>query len=90
VDSLDWQNLSAEAMVQRVLAAVGPGDIVLFHNDGAHTPEAVDRLIPALRARGLQVVPISQLIHRSDYIIEPHSGVQRRRPVPLNPQPVPH
>ena len=91
VDSLDWQNLSADAMVQRILNVIGPGDIVLFHNDGMHTPEAVDRLIPALKARGLQVVPISQLIYRSDYIVEPHSGVQKLRPrPPLAPTPVPY
>ena len=91
IDSLDWQNLSADAMVRRILPVIGPGDIVLFHNDGMHTPEAVDRLLPELKARGLSVVPISQLIYRSDYIIEPHSGVQKPGPrAPLAPTPVPH
>ncbi|MBE3598129.1 MAG: polysaccharide deacetylase family protein [Limnochordaceae bacterium] len=87
VDSLDWQNLSAGAIIDRVMRVVGPGDIVLFHNDGANTPDAVERLIPMLRERGFEIVPVSQLIYHSDYIIEPHSGLQRRRPRPVPPAP---
>lgn len=89
VDSLDWQDLSADAMVERIVSRIAPGDIVLFHNDGTHTPEAVDRLIPLLKARGFRIVPVSQLIYHSFYVIEPHSGLQRRRPLPPIPQPQP-
>lgn len=85
VDSLDWQNLSAGSIVERIINRVAPGDIVLFHNDGANTPEAVDQLIPVLKARGFRIVPISELIYHSHYIIEPHSGVQRRKPQPPKP-----
>lgn len=82
VDSLDWRDLSASVMVNRILGAIGPGDIILFHNDGTHTPEAVDQLVPALKARGYRIVPVSELIYHSDYVIEPHSGVQRRQTRP--------
>ena len=67
-------------MVERVLERAGPGEIVLFHNAGRHTPEAVRTLLPKLKAAGYEVVPISQLIYRENYIIESHSGVQKQLP----------
>jgi polysaccharide deacetylase family sporulation protein PdaB len=81
IDSLDWKDVSAAFMVERVLQA-NPGDIVLFHNAGKHTPEAVAQLLPELKRRGFAVVPVSELIFKSDYYVESHSGVQKRVPVP--------
>lgn len=78
IDSLDWKDVSADFMVNRVMERIGPGDIVLFHNAGKHTPEAVERLIPMLQAEGYRIVPISELIYKENYVIESHSGVQRR------------
>jgi len=80
IDSLDWKDVSAGFMVERVLERAGPGEIVLFHNAGRHTPEAVRTLLPKLKAAGYEVVPISQLIYRENYIIESHSGVQKQLP----------
>lgn len=77
IDSLDWKDLSAGTMVRRVLDNLNPGEIVLFHNAGRHTPEAVDTLLGELKARGYEVVPVGELIYRDHYYIEPHSGVQR-------------
>jgi len=78
IDSLDWKDVSAEYMVDRVLKSAGPGEIVLFHNAGKHTPRAVDMLLSELKSRGLEVVPISELIYKERFVIESHSGVQRR------------
>ena len=78
IDSLDWQDVSADFMVNRVMERVGPGDIILFHNAGKHTPEAVERLISTLQSQGYRIVPISELIYKENYVIESHSGVQRR------------
>lgn len=77
IDSLDWKDVSADFMVRRVMERAGPGEIVLFHNAGRHTPQAVRELLPRLKAAGYEVVPISQLIYRENYVIESHSGVQR-------------
>jgi len=72
VDPEDWRAESAEAIVERVLADVGPGDIVCLHdgiapgNRGtpsrAATAEAVARLVPALLERGLRPVTVSELL----------------------------
>lgn len=78
IDSLDWKDVSADFMVNRVMENAGPGEIVLFHNAGKHTPEAIERLIPMLQSEGYEIVPISQLIYKENYRIESHSGVQKR------------
>jgi polysaccharide deacetylase family sporulation protein PdaB len=79
VDSLDWQDLSADAIYDRVIRAIHPGAIVLFHNNAVNTPGALPRILETLQAEGYEVVPISQLIYRDNYFID-HRGFQRRRP----------
>jgi peptidoglycan/xylan/chitin deacetylase (PgdA/CDA1 family) len=60
VHSLDQEGLSAEAISRR-MAAVEDGDIVLMHNGMKTTMEALDKIIPALRARGFEFVTVSEL-----------------------------
>ncbi|HHW11008.1 MAG TPA: polysaccharide deacetylase family protein [Firmicutes bacterium] len=79
IDSLDWKDVSADFIYNRVMAAEA-GDIVLFHNAGKHTPEAVARLLPALIAKGYSIVPVGELVYKENYLIEKHSGVQRPLP----------
>ncbi len=82
VDSLDWQNLTADEISQRVLAKVQPGSIVLFHNNAEHTPAALPTIIEKLHSDGYEIVPISELIYKDNYYIESHSGKQRPNPGP--------
>lgn len=70
VDSLDWKNLSAEAIKERVLKRVKSGSIVLFHNQGLHTHEALRSIIKSLKAKGYEFVPIKELIYRDGYTID--------------------
>lgn len=81
IDSLDWKDVSADFMVERVLRAA-PGDIVLFHNAGKNTPRAVARLLPTLRSRGFRIVPVGELIYKENYYVESHSGLQRHLVIP--------
>jgi polysaccharide deacetylase family sporulation protein PdaB len=78
VDSLDWKDLSAEAIYQRVMDNIHPGAIVLFHNNAVGTPDALPRILESLKAQGYEVVPVSRLIYRTDYYID-HRGFQKRR-----------
>ncbi len=75
VDSLDWKDLSANEIENRVKSAIQPGGIVLFHNAAKHTPQALVPLIEALLAEGYEFVPISQLIYQENYTID-HTGMQ--------------
>ena len=79
VDSLDWKDLSAQEITQRVTGKVQPGSIVLFHNAALHTPEALPSILEALLQEGYTFVPISELIvdgaYGEDYTID-HTGRQ--------------
>jgi peptidoglycan/xylan/chitin deacetylase (PgdA/CDA1 family) len=75
---LDWKDLSAEQMQNRILTKIKPGDIVLFHNAGKYTPDALDPLLTTLKQQGYQVVPISELLLSGDYYID-YAGVQRKK-----------
>ncbi len=71
IDSLDWKHTTAEEIYTRVMGRVGPGEIVLFHNAAKQTPQALRRLLPDLKEKGYSIVPLSELIYRTDYIIRP-------------------
>jgi peptidoglycan/xylan/chitin deacetylase (PgdA/CDA1 family) len=65
VNSFDWKGRSAASIVERVLARVRPGSIILLHEarDGGETTiEAVRMLVPALRARGYETSTISRML----------------------------
>ena len=71
VDSLDWKNLSAAEITKRVVGKATAGDIVLFHNQGLHTAEALDGIITELKEKGFRFVPIGELIYRDNYKMLP-------------------
>lgn len=74
-DSLDWKNLTASEISDRVLKKVKPGSIVLFHNAALHTPEALPNILETLQKDGYKIVPISELILKENYTID-SSGMQ--------------
>jgi len=75
VDSLDWKDLSASEITQRVTSKVRSGSICLFHNAALHTPEALPSILDFFQSGGYQVVPISQIILTGDYYMD-HTGKQ--------------
>jgi peptidoglycan/xylan/chitin deacetylase (PgdA/CDA1 family) len=74
-DSLDWKDISAAEITQRVTSKVQCGSIVLFHNAALHTPEALPGIIETLLQEGYTFVPVSQLILSGEYTID-HTGRQ--------------
>ncbi|MEA4956094.1 MAG: hypothetical protein VB096_11410 [Pseudoflavonifractor sp.] len=74
-DSLDWKEIPASEITQRVTSKVQAGSIVLFHNAAIHTPEALPTILETLLQEGYTFVPISQLILPKPYIID-HTGRQ--------------
>lgn len=75
VDSLDWKQISPELIVERVTRNVGPGSIVLFHNNAEHVLEYLPPVIEKLQADGYQFVLIRDLIYTDDYHMD-HAGKQ--------------
>ena len=70
VDSLDWQGLSSQEIVKRVLNASENGSILLFHNDVKNTPAALDEILKELSERGYSFVTVSELIYKDNYRID--------------------
>lgn len=71
VDSLDWKGISADDIVKRVVPKVTNGSIVLFHNAGEHTPEALPAILESLISEGYEIVPVSELIYIENYTVDP-------------------
>lgn len=70
VDSLDWKNLSAGKIASRVLKGIKTGSIILCHNNGLHTAEALPMILSSAINCGYKFVPISKLIYTEKYIIK--------------------
>ena len=70
VDSLDWKDLSAADIAMRVINGVKNGSIILMHNNGLHTAEAVPIILETLKNRGYSFVPIGELIYKENYTID--------------------
>ena len=75
VDSLDWKEISAAEITERVTSRVGNGSIVLFHNAAKNTPEALPAIIEYLLGEGYTIVPVSELLLDGEYTID-HTGRQ--------------
>ncbi|MCL6592487.1 MAG: polysaccharide deacetylase family sporulation protein PdaB [Alicyclobacillus sp.] len=63
-DSLDWKNPGVQAIRDRVLKRVVPGDIILMHasDSSKQIVEALPQIIAGLRAQGYQFVTVSELL----------------------------
>ena len=77
VDSLDWKNLSASEIAMRIVNGTKNGSIILCHNNGLHTAEALPMIFSTLKNRGYEFVPISELIYTENYTID-HNGRQHK------------
>jgi peptidoglycan/xylan/chitin deacetylase (PgdA/CDA1 family) len=61
VDPLDYQDPSASAIANRLLAAVHPGAVVSLHLGHPHTVAALPAVLDGLKSRGLAAVTASEL-----------------------------
>ena len=75
VDSLDWKDLTADDILARVKKSVGPGSILLFHNNSTYILEALDATLSYLQSEGYEFVTVDELVLPSPYIID-HTGRQ--------------
>ena len=76
VDSLDWKGISAAEITKRVTGKVTNGSIVLFHNAGEHTPEALPDILDYLLGEGYEIVPISKILLTNEETYIDHTGRQ--------------
>lgn len=75
VDSLDWKDISAEQIVERVTRNVKNGSIILFHNNAEYVEQYLPAIIERFQSEGYEIIPIGQLIMKEDYHMD-HAGKQ--------------
>lgn len=75
VDSIDWKDISAKEITNRVLSKTKSGSIILCHNNALHTHEALPYILSNLKEKGYEFVKISELIYKENYKINSF-GVQ--------------
>ncbi len=74
LDSLDWKGLSADQIASR-LQKMQKGDIILCHNNSDHITEALPLVLESARLKGLQIVPVGELVYFNDFVVD-GNGVQ--------------
>lgn len=75
VDSVDWQEPDAAAIVSRITEGTESGSILLFHNDLENTEQALPEILTKLTQQGYRFVTASELIYKDNYHID-SSGKQ--------------
>ncbi len=68
IDTLDWTQINENHIYDTIIDHLFNGAIVLMHDGYEDTVYALKRLLPDLKARGYQVVSVSQMakIHRQN------------------------
>ena len=64
VDSLDSEGADKRGITRAVVNNLHPGAIVLMHENRGQTIQALHKILPALRRKHLQPVPVSELLRR--------------------------
>ncbi len=76
LDSKDWKGLGADKITDGVLSKVKSGDIIMFQNNMAATPQALGDIILGLRENGYKIVKLSDLLMEDGYIVD-SQGTQK-------------
>ena len=69
-DSLDYRDLTADQMWERISKKLRRGSILLFHSGTKNTAGALPQIIEAIRAEGYEFVMVSELIHPRPYTVD--------------------
>lgn len=71
VDSIDWRDdMTKEAIINRVLGRTVSGSILLFHNDTKYTKDILPEIIKQLQKEDYKFVKVSELIYKENYYID--------------------
>ncbi len=76
LDANDWKGYDAKKITDGVLKNVKSGDIIMFQNNIAATPEALPAIILGLREEGFKIVTVSELLLDENSFVDAQ-GTQR-------------
>jgi cellulose synthase/poly-beta-1,6-N-acetylglucosamine synthase-like glycosyltransferase/spore germination protein YaaH/peptidoglycan/xylan/chitin deacetylase (PgdA/CDA1 family) len=84
IDPNDWRDnphRSAQEITEEVIKQADRGNIILLHDGGgdrSETVRAIPMIVDALRARGYQIVPVSELLGKTrDQVMPRIAGSER-------------
>lgn len=77
-DTVDWKGNTADEMTERVIKKLKNGSILLLHLGAEHTVEALPMIIDAIKEKGYEIVPVSELIYTENYYVD-RQGIQHKR-----------
>lgn len=69
LDTLDYEGLTGEEMWNKLKDKIVNGSIILSHNGTKHTADSLDMLIKNIKAKGYDLVKISDLLIKENYEI---------------------
>ena len=62
IDSLDYNGLDEEEMIERINENLKPGSIVLMHNSAKNTATSLEGIISNLQKSGYKITTVQELI----------------------------
>ena len=79
VDSIDWkEGRSEETILSTVLKKLGPGSIILSHNNGFHIETYLPKLIEQAQSEGYTFVTVPELLPAGRLVVD-GNGVARAK-----------
>ncbi|WP_139225890.1 polysaccharide deacetylase family protein [Oribacterium sp. WCC10] len=79
IDPLDYSTKDPDNTFNVVMEKAQDGDIVLMHDTYEETAEAAERLIPALKEKGFQLVTVTEMAQAKKYPMIPGNEVYHMR-----------
>lgn len=70
VDSMDWKEIGPNHVIERVLKSSEAGSIVLFHSNINNPSDYLETIISKLKKDGYEMVKVSDLVYKDNYIID--------------------
>ena len=77
VDSLDWKDISAAQVTDRVMKKTKNGSIILMHNNAKHVIDNIRLSLDWLKMKGYEVTSVGNLVYESGYTIDAN-GIQHK------------
>lgn len=62
IDSLDYNGLDEDEMIERINQNLTPGSIILMHNSSKNTAQSIENIIHNITEQGYEITTVSDLI----------------------------
>ena len=74
IDSLDYNDLTCDEMLERIEPNLKNGSIILMHSGAKNTASSLDKIIKTIQNKGYELVTVSDLIYEEGRV--DNQGVQ--------------